>query len=83
MKSTAQLIVHSALRHFAQRQQHHVERFLVLGPRPVPQQEIEDGRPRKLRRPAEAAQLRIERPTENVSTTASVKLGDLRKMRTA
>ena len=35
MKAAAQLIVHATLRHLAQREQHHVERLLVLGARVI------------------------------------------------
>ena len=58
MKSAAQLIVHPALGHFAQGQQHHIQRFFAVGVRVIAQQEIEDAGPRKLGRSAESTQAR-------------------------
>ena len=64
MEAAAELIVHAALGHLAQREQRHVERFLVLGARVVAQQEVVDRGARKLGRAAEAAQARVERAAE-------------------
>ncbi len=65
MESAAELIVHPALGHFAQRQERHVERFGILRAGVVAQQEVEDGGPRELGRAAEAAALGIERAPED------------------
>ena len=65
MEAAAELIVHAAAGHLAQGEQHHVERFLVLGARVVAQQEVMHGDARKLGRAAEAAEARIEGAAED------------------
>ena len=44
MEAAAELIVHAALGHLAQREQRHVERFLVFRARVIAEQEIVDRR---------------------------------------
>src|SRR5579872_6047636 len=64
VKAAAQLIVHAAFGHLAERDRHHVECFLVARAGIVAQQEIMHRRARKFWRAAEPAQLRIEHPAE-------------------
>ena len=66
MKSAAQLIVHSALGHGAQRDQNHVAGFLIASGCPIAQQEIQHAGTREFGRSAESAQPRIERSPERV-----------------
>src|SRR5579863_6176844 len=65
MEAAAELVVHAAFGHFAQREQHHVERFLVFGAEMVAQQELKNRRAGKLGSAAESAELAIEGAAEN------------------
>src|SRR6266508_2141329 len=68
MKSSAQLIVHAALGHRAQRDQNHVPGFLILGGCRIAQQEIEHAGAWELGRWAESAESRIERSPERIKS---------------
>src|ERR1700676_3220813 len=62
----ADLVLHPALCHLAQRDEHHLQRLLVLGLRVITHQEIVDTRTRELGSPAKAAGTRIEHPPESL-----------------
>ena len=64
MEAAAEMIVHSARRHFAQREQIHLERVfagiaLADRARKIAKEKIERHRPRKFRRIAETAFVRV------------------------
>jgi hypothetical protein len=65
MESSAELIVHAAARHLAQRKQHHVAGLGIFRPYVIAQQKIEHRRPWKLRSAAEAAEARVKATPEN------------------
>ena len=64
MKAAADVIAHAAERHRAQRAQHHLARVGISRSRVLSQQEQQLGRPRELRRRAEAAETAVERVAE-------------------
>src|SRR5579859_7935934 len=64
MKAAAELVVHPALGHLAQRQQHHVEGFLVARFDIMADQEIMNAGAGKLGRSAKAAEPGIESAPE-------------------
>src|ERR1019366_6296874 len=64
MESAAELIVHAALGHLAEGEQHHVEGLAVPGACVVAQQEMVHRDARELGGGAEAAQSRIEAAAE-------------------
>src|ERR1019366_5354096 len=60
MKSTADLIVHSALHHLAQCREHHLQRSFRSRSRVIAKEKIVDAGTRELGRSSESAELRIE-----------------------